>query len=131
MSHISLYRLNAYTNLLTSLFIGGVLASCMGVEWLYAGYLCYGAMQGGSELSLSLSGPIFSKEKESTAYSSLNLLLIGVRGCICPFLGFLILTYAGVIPVFLTTLSLCLIGIVYGLWLDAKYAPKRVRESAA
>jgi hypothetical protein len=48
--------------------------------WLYAAYL-YGAMQGGSELSWKLSGPIFAKDKHSTPFSSLNLVLVGARGC--------------------------------------------------
>jgi hypothetical protein len=122
VTHVTLYRLNAYMNIFTSLFMAGLLASLFGVEWLYVGYLCYGTMQAGSELSWNMSGPIFSNKEDSTAFSSLNLLLVGVRGCICPLFGYLICTYAGVIAVFITTICLCLIGAIYGFWLDAKFS---------
>ncbi len=130
MRKISLYRMNAYMNVLTSLFVCGVLASSsFGTEWLYVGYLFYGAMQGGCELSLNMSGAIFSKKNDSTSYSSLNLLLIGVRGCICPFLGYTIFSYSNETFVFLTTLSICLIGVIYGLWLDSKYSTASLRPA--
>jgi hypothetical protein len=121
ISQISIYRLNAYMNMLTAFFIGGLLAAYGGVEWLYVAYLCYGAMQGGCELSWNLSGPIFAKANDSTAFSSLNLLLVGVRGCISPFLGYLLLTFGGVYAVFLFALAICLSGVAYGLWLDGRY----------
>ncbi len=122
MPYISLYRLNAYMNIFTSLFVIGLLAASFGIGWIYAGYICYGTMQGGCKLSWNLSGPIFSKENDSTTYSSLNLLLIGIRGCICPFLGYLLFSYCGALLTFMTTLCLCLIGTIYGIWLDAKYS---------
>lgn len=122
MPYMSIYRMNAYMNVFTCLFMVGVLAAITGTQWLYVAYLCYGTMQGGCELSWNMSGPIFSKKNDSTLYSSLNLLLVGVRGCICPFLGYILFTYFGVIPTFLTALATCLIGTAYGLWLDRKYA---------
>jgi hypothetical protein len=123
---MGLYRLNALMDIFTSLFFGGVLLACFGVEWLYLGYLFYGMMQGGCELTWNLSGPVFAKNKDSTPYSSLNLILIGVRGCICPFLGYLLSVYISAIPVFGLALTFCLLGALYGLWLDAKYRQERV-----
>lgn len=122
VSCISLYRLNAYMNLFTCLFIGGVLAASIDTAWLYVAYLCYGVMQSGCELTWNLSGPIFSKNGDSTPYSSLNLILVGIRGCICPFLGFLLFTYTSVISVFVVVSGICFLGILYGLWLDDKYS---------
>lgn len=121
VKRISLYRLNVFMNFFTCLFILGVLAAPMHIEWLYVGYLCYGAMQGGCELSWNLSGPFFSKREDSAPYSALNLLLVGIRGCICPTLGYLIYLYGGSTEVLITTFCICMAGIFYGLWLDVKF----------
>lgn len=118
---ITLYRLNALMNIFTCLFFAGLLFASFGTEWLYAGYLCYGVMQGGCQLTWNLSGPIFSKKGDSAPFSSLNLFVVGIRGCICPFLGTLLFTYAGAIPLFITAFLVCFIGTLYGIWLDAKY----------
>lgn len=127
VKHISLYRLNVLMNLLTCLFIVGVLAAQIHVEWLYVGYLCYGAMQGGCELSWNLSGPFFSKKEDSAPYSALNLITIGIRGCLCPGLGYLMCLYGGPTHVLIAALCTCVIGIFYGLWLDVKFG-SRVSE---
>lgn len=121
MKSISIFRLNAYMNLLTCVFIISVLASTWHVNWLFFGYLMYGAMQAGCELSWNLSGPIFSKERESTFYSGLNLGLVGIRGCICPLMGQLIFAFTSAQGLFLVCLGLCFSALLYALWLDRRY----------
>lgn len=73
-----------------------ILACCfplllIGAKWnfwlCYGAFLVYGYMQSGSELSWNLSPLSFSKEKESLTFSETNILAVGVRGCIIPFLG--------------------------------------------
>ncbi len=118
VKRISLFRLNAYMNMLTCLFILSVLLSPEHVNWLFFGYLMYGAMQAGCELSWNLSGPIFSKENESTVYSSVNLALVGIRGCICPFLGQLIFTFSSAPALFICCGFLCFAALLYALRLD-------------
>lgn len=118
INRITLYRVNVLMNFLTCLFIGGLLAAIYNMKWVYVAYLCYGAMQGGCDLSWSLSGVIFSKKNDSSPYSSLNLILVGIRGCICPYLGYLLYNAMGPLPVFIMAFCLCLVGIFYGLWLD-------------
>ncbi len=120
-SKITLYRLNALMNIFTCLFFAGLLLASFNTEWLYFGYLCYGIMQGGCQLTWNLSGPIFSKQKDSAPYSSLNLFIVGIRGCICPFLGTLLFTYGGAIPLFITAFSVCFMATLYGIWLDVTY----------
>ena len=58
--------------------------------WLYGGYILYGIMQAGSEMSWHLSGPLFSKDEESSVYSNINVLTVGLRGCFIPILGSLL-----------------------------------------
>lgn len=120
-NRISLYHVNCYVNLCSSLFFLFILASNYETNWLFVAYLIYGTMQAGCEMSWNLSGPIFSGRDESTIYSSLNLAFVGIRGLICPSLGYLLFVYTSADIVFATCGLLCLLGIAYGLWVDRKY----------
>lgn len=71
--------------------------------FFYLAYLIYGVTQSGSHLLWNLSGPLFSEEKESTPFSTTNLLMVGIRGLIAPFLGAWICAYTG--PSFLLLLG--------------------------
>jgi len=53
-------------------------------------------MQGGSELGWKMSGPVFSKKDDSTPYSSINVLAVGIRGCIFPYFGTLLFSIGNV-----------------------------------
>lgn len=118
---ISLYFLNSAINLFSCLFIAFILFSKGDVNWLFLAYLMYGIMQAGCELSWNLSGPIFAENKESTLYSSVNLALVGLRGCICPFLGQLIFLYSNSFTVFVFAGLLSFISLVYAWKVDAEY----------
>ncbi len=96
---------------------------------IYIAYLAYGVMQGGSELSWKMSGPVFSKEEDSAPYSSVNILAVGVRGIIFPYLGsFLLLKsgsptfvlLCGMVLCLFATLSLSLNGRTYPVRLEAR-----------
>lgn len=90
INKIDLYRFNSYVSLLAFIFPFCLMAAQINLNWLYGGYILYGIMQGGSELSWHLSGPMFAKEEDSTAYSNLSILSIGVRGCFVPAIGSLL-----------------------------------------
>lgn len=57
---------------------------------VYGAYFIYGIMQGGSELSWKMSGPIFANTSDSAPFSSVNVLTVGIRGIILPYLGSLL-----------------------------------------
>jgi hypothetical protein len=118
---LSLYHLNCIVNLFSCLFFAFIIAANNETNWLFLAYLSYGTMQAGCEMSWNLSGPFFSGSNESTIYSSLNLAFVGIRGCLCPFLGYLLFTYAGTSIVFTASFLICLLGIAYGLWIDRRY----------
>ncbi|NGX38537.1 MAG: hypothetical protein K1000chlam2_01711 [Chlamydiae bacterium] len=120
----SLYLLNCYVNFFTCLFFGLLLASNFGIFWLYPAYLFYGAMRSGCDLSWNMSGAVFSRKEESFAYSSMNLALVGIRGVICPFLGYLLFSFSNANVVFSLAFVLTALGILYGLWLDRAKTPK-------
>lgn len=90
MGRIDIYRFNCWVTFLAFLFPLCLLAAQIDLAWLYAGYVLYGVMQGGSEMSWNLSGPLFAKEEESSVYSSVNVLTVGLRGCFVPALGTLL-----------------------------------------
>ncbi len=73
-------------------------------------YLAYGIMQAGSELSWHISGSYFAKNSDSTAYRSLNVISIGIHGCIAPILGTLIGFYTNAAMVMLIAFLLYLMA---------------------
>lgn len=78
--------------------------------WLFAAYLCYGVMEGGSSLAWNLSGPIFSKDADSSSFSNVSVLSVGVRGCVIPGMGSLLGYYIGPAPVIVMGGMLCLLA---------------------
>lgn len=117
---VSLYHLNAFVNIFSTLFIVSILIAMSGIEWLFVGYIMYGIMQAGCELSWNLSGPLFSKQNESISYSSLNLSIVSLRGMIFPFLGQLIYFYTHSMFLFSIAGALCLFSVLYAFVLDHK-----------
>lgn len=124
-NRFSLFLVNCMINLFSCLFILFILTSKFYLGWLYVAYLMYGAMQSGCEISWNISGPVFSRENESTAYSNLNLILVGLRGCLSPVIGQLIFIYSGAVSVFVMAFTLCLVSLIYAFWLDRLYANQR------
>jgi hypothetical protein len=80
------------------------------VSFLYLAYLIYGIAQGGSKLIWNLSGPMFSKEKDSTNYSRVNTLLVGIRGMIAPLCGALLYSNFSMLTVLFCAGSCSLLG---------------------
>jgi MFS family permease len=75
--------------------------------FVYIAYFVYGIAQAGSHLIWHLSGPLFAKEESSARFSSVNILLVGVRGFFGPILGGLLQAVLGPIILFLISASLC------------------------
>jgi hypothetical protein len=122
----SIHQFNFFVNLCAGIFALFMIASDYQFFWIYPAYLFYGIMQAGSELSWNLSGPIFSKEKDSTLFTGVNIAMVGLRGCIAPFLGAFIFLNTEASFVFLCGGGLCLLGAAYSIWVNA--ASKRKEE---
>lgn len=90
MKRIDIFTFCSAITALTALFPLGLIAAQTHLLFLYAAYLLYGMMQAGSEMSWNLSGPIFSKHEESSTYSGVNVLTVGLRGCVAPPFGSLL-----------------------------------------
>ena len=108
MGRIDIYRFNSWVTFLAFLFPFCLLAAQINLGWLYAGYVLYGVMQAGSELSWNLSGPLFAKEEDSSVYSSVNVLTVGLRGCFVPAIGTILALFIHASGVMLVGGGLCL-----------------------
>lgn len=83
---------------------------------IYFSCFLYGVMQAGSQLSWQMAGPIFSGTEDSSLYTSVNILLVGIRGCIGPFLGGFIVEQFGLSFPYIVGSVLCCMGAICGLF---------------
>ncbi len=74
--------------------------------FLYLAYCIYGVAQAGSHLIWNLSGPLFAKEENSSLFTHVNIVMVGIRGLIAPPLG-------GCLSALLGPLSVLGLGIVF------------------
>jgi len=86
------------------------------VNVLFIAYLLYGVMQAGSELSWNLSGTIFSRGRDSTLYTGVNVAMVGIRGCFIPWLGNLLYLYTDTLTVFSVGGILCFFAVISSIW---------------
>lgn len=112
---LSLSLFDAYVTLCASVFAFVLMASSYSIPLLYCAYLLYGMMQAGSELSWHLSGPLFSRDRDSTPFTSVNMACVGLRGCIIPLLGECLFSYTSAFTVFCVGGLLCLTASLYSL----------------
>jgi MFS family permease len=109
-SRQNLFSFGGVVAFLASLFPLILLCGHFQTVWIYSAYFLYGIMQAGSELAWHLSGPHFSQNEESSPYSSVNILTVGLRGLIIPALGSLIFLMSNATTVFLAAALLSLLG---------------------
>jgi len=105
-----IFYLSGIVTLLAALFPFFMISAQYHIFLLYVAYGLYGMMQAGSELSWHMSGPVFSKEKDSSLFSGINVLTVGIRGCIAPFFGALLFSWTNSTTVMLLGSLLCLLA---------------------
>ncbi len=127
LSKIDLYKFNSWVTILAFVFPFCLIAAQFNLAWLYVGYILYGVMQGGSEMSWNLSGPIFAKDEDSSAYSNVNILTVGLRGCLVPALGSILIYSIHATGVMLIGSLLCLLSAIF----MTKYSRDYHRRSTA
>ena len=113
LSRIKIFRFCSFVTIFAVIFSFLLIGAKVCGIFVYIAYFVYGIMQGGSELSWKMSGPIFSKGSNSAPYSSVNVLAVGVRGLIFPYLGsFLFSLFGHAHGVILLGSFLCLAATV-------------------
>lgn len=91
-------------------FIVCLFLSKFHLGFLHLAFFLYGASQAGSHLIWHLSGPHFSGDEDSSTYSSVNLVMVGIRGLIGPALGSILYCKFGPAAVFTLALICCFFG---------------------
>lgn len=83
--------------------------------WVNIAFLFYGIAQAGSHLMWTLSGTLFAQNEDSSKFSGINILMVGIRGLIGPVLGGILCSIVGPIPVLISGCLICLSGTAYML----------------
>ena len=111
INKVDIYLFSGWIASLGFLFPAFLILSQWEINSLWCGYVCYGIMQAGNELLWNMSGPLFSSEEDSSIYTSVNILAIGLRGCMIPFLGSLVASTMGPSAAMVFSGVLCLLAL--------------------
>jgi hypothetical protein len=125
---IHIFQLSALVTFFATLFPFFLLASSFHLTMLYFAYILYGTMQAGSELSWHMSGLVFAKEKDSSTFSITNVLTVGIRGCVIPAIGSLLLVFIHPLGVIVLGAFLCLLASSYFYFNSRAIQPKLINE---
>lgn len=105
---IDIFSFAAIVTAIAAFFPLCIFAAQYHITWLYFGYILYGMMQSGSELSWNMSGPIFAREEDSSTYTSVNILTQGIRGLIIPAIGGILCAQLGPFSVMIMGTLFCI-----------------------
>ncbi len=87
LHRISPFTISASIFFLTALFLFTLHSAYFSPFLAYIAFGFYGIAQGGSHLLWNLSGTYFSKKEDSSSFSGVNVVMVGIRGFVAPFLG--------------------------------------------
>jgi hypothetical protein len=120
-----IYRLTGVVCLIFALSALCWILAGWGTIWFFIAFFLYGVAQAGSHLIWHLSGPLFAGNGDSSLFSTVNILTVGLRGLIVPFMASLLCVWIGPLYVIALGLAWCLAGAIY------LFAQKDVKEYAA
>jgi MFS family permease len=83
------------------------------MTWFFTAYFLYGVAQAGSHLIWHLSGPLFAGNGDSSLFSTVNILTVGLRGLIVPLMASLLCVWIGPMSVIALGLIWCAAGAIY------------------
>ncbi len=121
LERYGIHQLTVWILLGFGLFPLFFLLSSLHISWFYLAHFVYGIAQGGSHLVWHLSGTIFAREENSTLFTTVNILMIGIRGAIGPLLGGLLCDLSGPVPVLALGAGISLLGAWYVFKQKSKY----------
>lgn len=126
LNHVDIFRFTGWVTLCACLFPCLLFFAKWDLAWLYAAYLCYGAMQAGSELSWNMSGPIFARDEDSSLYTTANVASVGVRGCFAPALGSILCAMTGAPVVMAVGVALFALSAAMMFHYSKSYRPSTI-----
>ncbi len=112
---LQIHKITGWVLLGFGLFPVALLAAPWNPLCLYAAFFIYGIAQAGSHLLWNLSGTVFAKNEDSSPYTAVNLLMLGLRGVVAPFLGGILCDLCGPLTVLITGALICFAGMAYML----------------
>lgn len=118
MQQLSIYKASSLIFLCVSCFPLLLIASYTYKLALYAAFGIYGVGLAGNHLIWHMSAPFFSRGEDSSPYSAVNVLMVGVRGLVAPMAGAVLGQLLGLQPVLWIATVLCLIAATYMAWLE-------------
>ena len=113
MTSGGIFRLTALANLLFALATLAWIYASLDPVFFSVAFFLYGVAQAGSHLSWNLSGPLFAGNEESSLFSTVNILTVGMRGLIVPLTSTLLCGLLGTLPVLWSGFIFCFSGFVY------------------
>jgi len=115
ISRFSINRLTAAIIFGFSLFPFILMFAKVSIFYVNIAFLFYGIAQAGSHLVWHLSGTLFAKDEDSSKFSSVNILMVGVRGLVAPVLGGICCSFVSPQAILVAGFSIGLIGALYML----------------
>lgn len=82
----------------------------MSFGFYFAALLIYGIAQAGSHLLWNLSGPLYAKNENSSPFTMVTILMVGIRGVIAPQLGGVFCSFMGAANVLILGTLIILAG---------------------
>lgn len=124
MSRVSIGIFTALVLLGFGIFPLLIILGGVSFYWIYFAYFIYGIAQAGSHLIWHLSGPIFAGVDKSSRFSSVGIVMSGIRGLLGPPLGGLLGVLSGPIAVLSMSAALS-VGAILTMLIRV---PKRLAE---
>lgn len=113
LSDVPLLKLTLWVLFGFGLFPVALLMAQIDLWFLYLAFFIYGVAQAGSHLIWNLSGTFFAVDQDSSPYTRVNILMLGLRGAVMPLTGGLLCDLLGPTPVLILGMALCLYGSRY------------------
>ncbi len=114
LSRIPLLKLTIWVLFGFGLFPIALLFAQIDAWFLYLAFFIYGIAQAGSHLIWNLSGTFFAADQDnSSPYTRVNILMLGLRGAVMPLLGGLLCDLFGPKPILWIGTLLCFYGMLY------------------
>jgi MFS family permease len=113
LSNVPLLKLTLWVLVGFGLFPLVLLMAQADLWFLYLAFFIYGVAQAGSHLIWNLSGTLFAAEQDSSPYTRVNILMLGLRGAVMPLIGGLLCDLFGPVPVLVLGTLLCFWGVRY------------------
>ncbi len=120
-----IHRLTARVIFGFSLFPLTLLFAPLGLLWVNIAFFFYGIAQAGSHLLWNLSGTLFAKNEDSSKFSGVNILMVGLRGVVAPLLGGLACSFFSPFTILTIGMAICLLGAT---WMLRTSIPKQVPQ---